>query len=208
VLTAAGKYLAQNPEELLRVVRNAAALRLGVPLAALRWFAARSKGLRIPRDVIVEAVPPGIRVGATLELMSTRLRVSSVVFIDRIRLSPEELRLELRFNDTQLTLLGGSTSPLAALIQSGALDLAKLGNLVAVMPKRPAYLIEAGGDRVVLDLKRHPALSSARAETLLRLVTPVVTVTGVSTDTDHLDLTLALFENGVRAAVEAFVELL
>jgi len=35
-----------------------------------------------------------------------------------------------------------------------------------------------------------------------------VTVTGVSTDTDHLDLTLALFENGVRAAVEAFVELL
>ena len=94
------------------------------------------------------------------------------------------------------------------MIQSGALDLAKLGNLVAVMPKRPAYLIEAGGDRVVLDLKRHPALSSARAETLLRLVTPVVTVTGVSTDTDHLDLTLALFENGVRAAVEAFVELL
>jgi hypothetical protein len=208
VLTAAGKYLAQNPEELLRVVRNAAALKLGVPLAALRWFAARGRGRAAPRDVIVEAVPPGIRIGATLEVMSTRLRVSSVVFIDRVRLSADELRFELRFNDTSLTLLDSSASPLAALIQSGALDLAKLGNLVAVMPKRPAYLIEAKGDKIVVDLKRHPALSSARAELLLRLVTPVVTVTGVAAGTDHLDLTLALFEKGVRAAVDAFFELL
>jgi len=209
VLTAAGKYLAQNPEELLRVIRNAAALKLGVPLAALRWFAARGRGRAAPRDVIVEAVPPGIRVGATLEVMSTRLRFSSVVFIDRVRLSAEELRFELRFNDTQLTLLGSnSASPLAALIQSGALDLAKLGNLVAVMPKRPAYLIEAKGDKIVVDLKRHPALSSARAELLLRLVTPVVTVTGVAAGAAHLALTLGLFVKGARAAVDAFFELL
>ena len=34
VLTAAGKYLAQNPEELLRAVRKAATLELGVPAGA------------------------------------------------------------------------------------------------------------------------------------------------------------------------------
>lgn len=208
VLTAAGKYLAQNPEELLRVVRKAALLQFGVPLAALRWFAARGSGSKAPRDVIVEAVPPGIRVGATLELMGAQLRASSVVSVDAVRLSADELRVELRFNDTQLRLLNSSTSPLAALIQSGALDLTKLGNLVAVMPKRPAFLIEAKGDRVVLDLKRHPALSGARTSMLLRLITPVVTVTGMSTDRDHLDVNLALFENGVRAALAGFLELL
>ena len=206
VLTAAGKYLAQNPEELLRVVRKAVSLELGVPLAALRWFAAR--GRKVPRDIVVEAVPPGIRVGATVEVMGTRLRASSAIFVEGVRLSADELRFELRFDETQLTLLGNSTSPLAALIQSGALDLTKLGNLVAVMPKRPAFLLEAKGDRVVIDLKRHPALSSARAEMLLRLITPVVTVTGVATDSDHLDLTLALFEKGVRAALDNFLELL
>ena len=206
VLTAAGKYLAQNPEELLRVVRKAVSLELGVPLAALRWFAAR--GRTVPRDIVVEAVPPGIRVGATVEVMGTRLRASSAIFVEGVRLSADELRFELRFDETQLTLLGNSTSPLAALIQSGALDLTKLGNLVAVMPKRPAFLLEAKGDRVVIDLKRHPALSSARAEMLLRLITPVVTVTGVATDSDHLDLTLALFEKGVRAALDNFLELL
>ena len=156
VLTAAGKYLAQNPEELLRVVRKAVSLELGVPLAALRWFAAR--GRKVPRDIVVEAVPPGIRVGATVEVMGTRLRASSAIFVEGVRLSADELRFELRFDETQLTLLGNSTSPLAALIQSGALDLTKLGNLVAVMPKRPAFLLEAKGDRVVIDLKRHPAL--------------------------------------------------
>lgn len=208
VLTAAGKYLAQNPEELLRAVRKAASLELGVPLAALRWFAARGTGSKAPRDVIVEAVPPGIRVGATLELMGTRLRASSVVYVERVRLAADELRFELRFDETRLSLLDPSTSPLAALIQSGALDLTKLGNLVAFMPKRPAFLVEAKGDRVVVDLKRHPALSSPRAEQLLRLITPVITITGVATDADHLDLSIRLFERGVRTAVEAFLELL
>jgi hypothetical protein len=204
VLTAIGKYLAEHPDELARVVRNAKALKVGVPLAALRWLAARGKGRRLPTDVIVEAVPPGIRLGATLELMGSKLRASSLVFVERVRLSPEELRFELRFKEAEISLLDESSSPLAALIRSGALDLTKLGNLIAVMPKRPVYLVEAKGDRVVVDLKRLPALSTERAELLLRLITPIVTITEIGTDSEHLDLKLALFEAGVRAAIEAF----
>ena len=208
VLTAVGKYLAQHPEELVRIARNAAALRVGVPLAALRWLARRGKSRKLPTDVVVEAVPPGIRLGATLEVMGARLRASSLVFVDEIRLSPEELRIELRFSDAELALLGESSSPLAALIRSGALDLTKLGNLMAVMPRRPPYIVEAKGDRIVLDLKRHPALSTERADMLLRLITPIVTVTAVGTDTEHLDVKLAVFEDGVRAAVDAIIALL
>jgi hypothetical protein len=204
VLTAIGKYLAEHPDELARIFRNARALKVGVPLAALRWLATRGKGRRLPTDVIVEAVPPGVRLGATLELMGAKLRASSLVFIEHVRLSPEELRFELRFDEAQISLLDESSSPLAALIRSGALDLTKLGNLIAVMPKRPAYLVEAKGDRVVVDLKRLPALSTDRADLLLRLITPVVTITGIGTDSEHLDLKLALFEAGFRAAIQAF----
>lgn len=203
VLAAIGRYLAQHPDELTRIARNAAALKVGVPLAALRWLVTRGKGRRLPTDVVVEAVPPGIRLGATLELMGATLRASSVVFVEGVRLSSDELRFELRFSEAEISLLDQSSSPLAALIRSGALDLTKLGNLVAVMPRRPAFLVEAKGDRVVVDLKRHPALSSERAELLLRLITPVITVTGVSTAPEHLELELALFERGVRAAIEA-----
>jgi hypothetical protein len=204
VLSAVGKYLAEHPGELARIARNAVGLKVGVPLAALRWFAARGKGRRLPTDVIVEAVPPGIRLGATLELMGAKLRVSSLVYVEGVRLSSEELRFELRFNEAEIRLLDESSSPLAALIRSGALDLTKLGNLIAVMPRRPAFLVEAKGDRVVIDLKRHPALSTQRAEMLLRLITPIVTITEVGTDAEHLDVKLGLFEEGLRAAIEAF----
>jgi hypothetical protein len=204
VLFAVGKYLVEHPGELARVVRNALGLKVGVPLAALRWVAARGKGRRLPTDVIVEAVPPGIRLGATLELMGAKLRVSSLVYVEGLRLSSEELRFELRFTEAEIRLLEESSSPLAALIRSGALDLTKLGNLIAFMPRRPAFLVEAKGDRVVIDLKRHPALSTQRAELLLRLITPIVTITEVGTDAEHLDVKLGLFEDGLRAAIEAF----
>jgi hypothetical protein len=208
VLTAVGKYLADHPDELARIARNAAALKIGVPLAALRWLAIRAKSRRMPTDVVVEAVPPGIRLGATLELMGAKLRASSLVVVERVRLSAEELRIELRFSEAEIRLLDESSSPLAALIQSGALDLTKLGNLIAVMPKRPKFLVEARGDRVVLDLKRHPKLSTERAEMLLRLITPIVTITEVSTDTEHVDVKLGLFEDGLQAAIAAFRTLL
>lgn len=204
VLTAIGKYLAEHPDELTRIFRNARALKVGVPLAALRWLATRGTGRRLPTDLIVEAVPPGVRLGATLELMGAKLRASSLVFIEHVRLSPRELRFELRFDEAKISLLDESSSPLAALIRSGALDLTKLGNLIAVMPKRPAYLVEAKGDRVVVDLRRLPALSTDRAELLLRLITPIVTITEIGTDSEHVDLKLALFEAGLRAAIEAF----
>ena len=204
VLTAIGKYLAEHPDELARIARNVKARKVGVPLAALRWLAARGTSRRMPRDVLVEAVPPGIRLGATIEVMGAKLRASSLVFVEQVRLSAEELRFELRFDEAQIDLLEESSSPLAALIRSGALDLTKLGNLIAFMPKRPAYLVEAKGDRVVVDLKRLPALSTERAELLLRLITPIITVTSIGTDSEHLDLQVALFEAGVRAAIEAF----
>src|SRR5690606_21171864 len=44
VLGAAGAYLKDNPEELLRAAKNAVALRFGVPIPALRWLAGRANG--------------------------------------------------------------------------------------------------------------------------------------------------------------------
>ena len=144
----------------------------------------------------------------TLELMNAKFSASSLVFVEGIRVSAEELRIELRFGEVSIQLLDESSSPLAALLRSGALDLTKLGNLIAVMPKRPEFLVEAWGDRVVLDLKRHPKFSSERAALLLRLITPILTVTQVSTDAEHLDVQLKLFSDGVQAAVDAFRDLL
>lgn len=208
VLQPVVEYLVEHPNELMRIARNAASLKFGLPLAALRWLASRAAGVKVPTDLTIEAVPPGIRLGATVTLMDARLRVSALVKVEGVQIDTDQLRLELRVSEVALTLLNASNSPLAALIQSGALDLTKIGNLVAVMPRRPPFLVEAKGDRIVLDLKRHAALAGQRVDRLIGLITPVVTVTGVATDLEHLDVAFGVFSQGVGAAVAAWRGLL
>jgi hypothetical protein len=142
--------------------------------------------------------------GATLELMGTRVRASGLVFVEGLSLGTAELRIELRLAEVSLSLLDSSDSPLGALIRSGALDLTKVGNLVGVMPRRPSFLVEAKGDRIVLDLKRHPLLRSQKIETVLALLTPLVNLKGVATDLEHIDFEFSLFEQGVSAALQSW----
>jgi hypothetical protein len=205
MLEAAGAYLKQHPEELVRAARNLIALRLGVPLDALRWLVGQARGKRVPKNVEIDAVPPGVRLGATLELMNTPIRASAIVYVEGVGISTSELRIELRLAEVKLKVLDDTAeSPVAALIRSGALDLSKPGNLAAFMPKRPAVLVEAVDDRLVLDLKRHPKLASnEKLERALRLLVPVVTVRSIATDDDHLDLALRAFPEGVAVAVGA-----
>jgi hypothetical protein len=203
VLDAGSKYLRDHPEELLRALRNLLALRFGVPLDALRFFAGRAGGKKAPKDVVLEAVPPGLRVGATVDLMGTPVRANATVFIEHVSITPEELRFEIRLSNVSLKVAEDAPeSPIAALLRSGALDLSKPGNLAAYMPKRPALLVDAKDDRVVLDLMRHPKIAkNQRAVRTIALLAPLLTVAGIESDLEHLDVSLRAFPDGLRQAV-------
>jgi hypothetical protein len=196
-------YLRAHPEELMRVVKNAVGLRFGVPMAALRWALGRQKGPRAPTDLEISAVRPGIRVAGSFEVMGTPLRGSAEIFVEDVRMSGDELRLDIRLKNLQLKVIGDHIeSPLAALLRSGALDLSKPGNLLAFMPKRPAMLVSAKDDRLSLDLMRHPKFAAdARLRKLLAMVVPFVAVRAVEAENDHLDFTLRAFPEGVAGAV-------
>lgn len=210
VLEAGSKYLRDHPEELLRALRNLLALRFGVPLDALRFFAGRAKGKKAPKDVVLEAVPPGLRASATVDLMGTPVRAGATVFIERVSITPEELRFELRLQNVSLKVAEDAPeSPIAALLRSGALDLSKPGNLAAYMPKRPALLVDAKDDRVVIDLMRHPKIAkNPRATRTVALLAPLLTVAGIESDSAHLDVTLRAFPDGLREAVSGLRRML
>lgn len=199
VVEAVFSYLKAHPEELLRALRNAVALRFGVPIAALRWLAGQVKGKKAPKDVEVSAVPPGVRIAATIDLMGTAVRASGVIFVEQVTAGPEELKLEIRLSDVALKVLDEtSESPVAALLRSGALDLSKPGNLAAYMPKRPAMLVAAKDDRVTLDLMRHPKFAKdARLRRAVGLVVPLITVSAIETDPSHLEVALRAFPDGI-----------
>jgi hypothetical protein len=203
LLRAATGYLKAHPEEIVRAARGAFALRLGVPLAALRYLVTQFlQGDKAPRDVVVEAAPPGLRAAATVRAMGATLRASLTAFVDEIDISADKALLTVRIADMAIDVLDGDDTPVGGLVKSGALDLSKPGNLVAFMPKRPEMLVEAEEDRLVLDLLKVPKIGeNRRMRRALRVLTPVVGVVAVRTRDDHLDVHFTLKPKGVADAV-------
>lgn len=193
-------YLKENPQEIWRVARDAANFKFGLPIVALRWLSNHIDSKNGPKDIELDAVPPGIRVTATVEEMGTWLRGSAVLTVLSVDIAPNQLRVVVRLSEVTLKVLGESPTPLAALVRSGALDLTKVANLVAHMPKRPAVLVDSVEDRLVLDFMRWPHLAQQPlARQLVSTIARLLKVEGVETDNTHLSLALSPFPNGLRS---------
>ncbi len=205
LLGAAVDYVRRNPDELVRAAVNAAGLRFGVPIAALRYLSSQAKLPRkAPKDIEIGSSPPAIRISLSVDAMGTPVRASAAIRIDEIELSPETMRVGLRLNDVKLALIGDSSTPVATLIKSGALDLSKPGNLVKFLPKLPPAIVSADDDRIVLDLMKVPALAgNEMLRRALAIVTPVMSVRAVETDRDHLYVALRASPRGLPRAIAA-----
>lgn len=184
--------------------RNALGMRLGVPLAAFRWIADElTRGGNV-EDVEIGAVAPGLRVGATFDLMNTRLRGSGVLYIDRLHVTGEEMRLELRLEQVSMIPVGTGKSQISALLITRSLDLSRPGDLVQHLPDMPDMIVDAHGNRVVLDLMRVPKLASdPLVRHALGLMTTLVTLDAIETEDDHLDLKFKPLPEGFVAAADA-----
>jgi hypothetical protein len=206
-LSAAVGYVRKNPDEVVRVAVNAAALRFGLPIAALRFMASQVTGRKAPKDIEIGASPPALRLAATVDAMGTDVRASAAIRIDEITITADTIRVGVRLTDVKLALIGDSDAPIATLIKSGALDLSKPGNLVRHIPKRPPMIVEAGGDRVVLDLFKIPKIAkNARVRKILSVITPVLGIRAIETDRDHLYVALRASPAGLQRSFEAIRE--
>ncbi|AUX42038.1 hypothetical protein SOCE26_034630 [Sorangium cellulosum] len=205
LLRHAGDYLKAHPEEIGRALRGALGLRFGVPIDALRYLARElAGGKRAPKDIVIEAAPPGLRLALTIKAMGTPIRASFTVYAEELDVRADAIQVGLRVEGLKLNVLGDESSPLAGLISSGAIDLTKPGNLVSFMPKRPAALVDAKDDRFTLDLLKIPAVGGNPAVTrALRICAPVLGVRALKTKDDHLDVHLKATPSGIAAAIAA-----
>ena len=109
LLNAAVDYVRRNPDELVRAAVNAAGLRFGVPLAALRYLSSQAKLPRkAPKDIDIGSSPPAIRISLSVDAMGTAVRASAAIKVDEIDLSPDAMRIGLKLSDVKLALLGES----------------------------------------------------------------------------------------------------
>jgi hypothetical protein len=203
MLKAAVGYVRKNPDEVVRQAVSATGLTFGVPLATLRWFAGNLKGKKAPKDVEIASAAPALRCTAVVDAMGTPVRASAAIKIDEVTISEESLRIAIRLREVKLALAGEpGDSPVSTLIQSGALDLSKPGNLVKFIPKKPAAVVEAEGDRIVVDLMKVPKLANdRRLKKALSVLAPVLGIRAIETDRDHLWIKLRATPMGLPEAI-------
>jgi hypothetical protein len=199
------RFIAKNPTTVLSMARHALGMRIAVPLDALRWFIAKMPpSKKAPQDITITPRPPAIGIGATIDLMGTTVRAGASIRIDQIEVGDEKLRVTLRISDVTMKVLDNSATPVAGLIKSGALDLSKPGNLAKFMPKKSPVLVEAHDDIVVLDLMQDAKIASNdRVRAVLSTLTPVVQVSGLSTEGDFLIIQLRASPFGLPRALSA-----
>ena len=197
--------MVKNPTTMLSMARHALGMRIAVPLDALRWFISNTPpSKKAPQDVTIHAKPPAVVLGATIDLMGTTVRAGASLRVDQIEVSDTAFKVTLRLSDVTMKVLGESFTPVAGLIKSGALDLSKPGNLAKFMPKKSPVLVEAHDDIIVLDLMQDPKFAqNERVRGVLGTLTPVVQVSGLSTEGDFLILQLRASPFGLPRALNA-----
>lgn len=199
---AATQYLRRHPEEFLRAAKNVAAFKLGIPIAALRFLADELGGERLPDDLVLEVRSPGLFVQASVELMGTPLLASGTIIVDRVEAGPDSLLVEVRVAGLELVVRDPTVAtPVAALLRSGALDVSRPGDLLSYMPKKPAFILEAKGDRFTLDLLALPALARDPARKIVLAVAALLAIDAVQTEDAHLDIALRALPRGAAGAV-------
>ncbi len=205
---ALGGYLKRHPEEVLRAAKSAAQLKVGLPVQALLWILRELGGRKVPPDFELEARAPGIFARGSFTLMKTPLQGEATIFVDRVDMSPGSLLVDLRIEDISLSVTDLSvTTPISALLQSGALDLSRPGDLMSFMPERPALVVEARGNVLTLDLMKHPKLSAEKAQKLVALLVQIARVKSIRTEGKHLDLAFSALPQGPLEAFERFKKL-
>jgi hypothetical protein len=202
-LRASAGYIRRRPGELLNVARNAAGLKITLPLDVLRWLDEHlPKKPGAPKDLVLGAAPPSLSFAVTSELMGNAFRVGADVRVEEVKAGPDELQLAIRVGNMTLKALGAQDSPMANLFK--AMDLSKPAALLNFMPHRPPAIVEAKDDRFVIDLLKVPKIASNPVvRRLLEVVTPVLSIGGVRTMGDHLVVALRARPAGLSSALAA-----
>jgi hypothetical protein len=197
-----GAYLKRHPEEFLRAAKNAATMKVGVPVVALLWVVRELGGEKVPADLLLEARSPGIYARASFQMMKTPLRGGANIIIESVEMRSDAILIDLRFEDITLEVTRENVgTPVAALIQSGSLDVSRPGDLLSFMPQRPAMLVEARGNVITIDLMRHPKLSAQKARRLVALIAPLLGIQAIRTDNSHVDVAFSPLPGGTGEAL-------
>jgi hypothetical protein len=198
VIKKALGFLRSNPWFLLQSARNAARLELSIPLDVLRWGIDKRPRGRGPDRIEISGEDSSLHLELTVDLYGTKIDVSSNITVDRIENDADALRLVLRVRD--LDIQAPPDTPAAQMVE--AMDLSQPGSLLEMMPRKHRKLIDASGDRFVIDLLQVPALAENRSLRRILGAVSFIGIRGVRTENDALVIGFSLSPLSIPAAIK------
>lgn len=181
-------YLVSNPSFLLRSIVNVTRMRFGVPMDAVQWLLGKVARGKLPKDLQLAAVAPGLRASATVNVMGAAMfAVSAVVSVEQVQLASDSARVSVRLRDLQIK--PPADSPIAGML--AMMDLSKPGDMLGFMPMKPPMILSASGDLFVLELMKLPKLANnPRAAKIVAALSEILVVRELQTEDDLLVLGL------------------
>jgi hypothetical protein len=191
-------YLVSNPSFLLRSIVNVTRMRFGVPMDAVQWLLGKVARGKLPKDLQLAAVSPGLRASATVNVMGAAMFVSAVVSVEQVQLASDSARVSVRLRDLQIK--PPADSPIAGML--AMMDLSKPGDMLGFMPMKPPMILSASGDLFVLELMKLPKLANnPRAAKIVAALSEILVVRELQTEDDLLVLGLRAIPQGLMAAI-------
>ena len=128
--------------------------------------------------------------------------------VEGIDYDGEKRRLHLRLRRVALATHEDAVGPLAAMIRDRRVDTARpadlIGSLMGSFPGLPAFVSEAAGERVVIDLLAIPQLAGhPYVRALLAPGSNLVGFTAIEAVDDPLEIKLSALPQGAAAAVRS-----
>lgn len=184
----------------LRIAARALTGHMRIPLDLLRAAIPDSDKF----SVDIQPQPPGVWVSGSTTALGAPLRFSGLVLVEGIDYDGDHRRLHLRLRNVSLETDADASGPLAATIRDGSIDTARPGDLIGNMPRLPAFVTEAAGERIVIDLLAIPRLAEhPHVRALLAVGSSLVGFTAIEVLDDVLEIKLSALPAGAGAAVRS-----
>ena len=168
--------------------RHAMAGRVALPLDVLRWGLNQALDAQgRPESFVLTSRPPALAFDALFSLIgSNRVQVGASIEVEGVEVGPSLLRISLRLHALEVEALRPE-SPIAKLLASGLIDLADPAGALNYIPKRPQWILEAEGERFVLDLMKVPSIARiAPLRRCLETLSPHLEIRQVRSEGDWL----------------------
>lgn len=187
-----------QPARALRLVTQALAGRISIPLSLLRD---RVGQISDKVTLAIEPASPGLHIRGEARALGAPISFAARVDVDGVQVEGQQRTIRITLSEVELATNDDAPGPLADAIRQGMIDTGSPATLIGNMISLPDFIVEAQGQTVVIDLMRIPPLAKDEiVRAVVEAATSYLCVRQILVGDDAIDFRLGLLPGGPKEA--------